>query len=54
MLGADLGTTLAVQALSLDLGALMPLLLVAGVALARLAERPRIAAGRAGCWSASA
>ena len=27
MLGADLGTTLAVQALSVDLGALMPLLL---------------------------
>ena len=43
MLGADLGTTLAVQALSVDVGALMPLLLVAGVALARLAERPRIA-----------
>ena len=43
MLGADLGTTLAVQALSVDLGALMPLLLVAGVALSRLAERPRLA-----------
>ena len=34
MLGADLGTTLAVQALSLDLSALMPLLLLAGVILA--------------------
>ena len=43
MLGADLGTTLAVQALSVDVGALMPLLLIAGVAVARLAERPRIA-----------
>ncbi len=41
MLGADLGTTLAVQALSLDLGALVPLLLVAGVATARLATGAR-------------
>ena len=39
MLGADLGTTLAVQALSLDVRALIPLLLIAGVALAR-ASRP--------------
>ena len=41
MLGADLGTTLAVQALSVNLGALMPLLLLAGVVLGRMAERPR-------------
>ena len=33
MLGADLGTTLAVQALSVDLGRLVPLLLLAGVVL---------------------
>ena len=39
MLGADLGTTLAVQALSLDVRALIPILLIAGVALAR-ASRP--------------
>ena len=45
MLGADLGTSLAVQALSLDLGALVPLLLIAGVALARASAAP---AGRAG------
>jgi phosphate:Na+ symporter len=43
MLGADLGTTLAVQALSVNLSAAMPLLLVAGVVLARAAERPRTA-----------
>ena len=41
MLGADLGTTLAVQALSLDLGALMPALLIAGVLLHRLTEGAR-------------
>jgi phosphate:Na+ symporter len=43
MLGADLGTTLAVQALSFDVGAVMPVLIVAGVALARLDDRPRLA-----------
>ncbi len=41
MLGADLGTTLAVQALSLDLSAVMPLLLLAGVVLGRMSERPK-------------
>ena len=46
MLGADLGTTLAVQALSLDLSAVTPLLLVAGVAVHRLAESAR--AGQVG------
>ena len=44
MLGADLGTTLAVQALCLDLGALMPVLLIAGVALDRM--RPARGPGR--------
>ena len=43
MLGADLGTTLVVQALSVNLAAVMPLLLLAGVVLARMAERPRAA-----------
>ena len=45
MLGADLGTTLVVQALSVDLAAAMPLLLLAGVV-----ARPhgRAAATRAG------
>ncbi len=41
MLGADLGTTLAVQALSVNLGALTPLFLLAGVVLGRMAGRPR-------------
>jgi phosphate:Na+ symporter len=41
MLGADLGTTLVVQALSVDLAAAIPLLLGAGVVLARRPERPR-------------
>lgn len=43
MLGADLGTTLAVQALSLDVRALMPVLLAAGVILARRSDRPQAA-----------
>lgn len=43
MLGADLGTTLAVQALSLDVRALMPVLLAGGVILARRTDRPRAA-----------
>jgi phosphate:Na+ symporter len=43
MLGADLGTTLAVQALSLNLAALIPVLLIAGVGLARVTSRPRLA-----------
>jgi phosphate:Na+ symporter len=43
MLGADLGTTLAVQALSLNLAALIPVLLIAGVVLARVSSRPRLA-----------
>jgi phosphate:Na+ symporter len=43
MLGADLGTTLAVQALSVNLAALMPLLLVGGLVLFRMAGRPRTA-----------
>ena len=42
MLGADLGTTLAVQALSIDLGALAPLLLLAGVVVDRMAGRPQL------------
>ena len=47
MLGADLGTTLAVQALSLNLAALIPVLLVAGVVCPRIAVRPQLAeAGR--------
>ena len=36
MLGADLGTTLAVQALSFDLSAVIPVLLIAGVAISRM------------------
>ena len=43
MLGADLGTTLVVQALSVNLGAAVPLLLLAGVVLARMAGRPKTA-----------
>ena len=43
MLGADLGTTLVVQALSVELAAAVPLLLFAGVVLARMAGRPRTA-----------
>jgi phosphate:Na+ symporter len=43
MLGADLGTTLAVQALSINLGALAPLLLIAGVVLHRMARQTRTA-----------
>ena len=38
MLGADLGTTLAVQALSLNLSAIAPLLLIVGVLVNRLAR----------------
>ena len=41
MLGADLGTTLAVQALSLDIGALVPVLLIVGVALSRVMRDER-------------
>lgn len=46
MLGADLGTTLAVQALSLDLGALIPILLIAGAALARASRTSTQQVGR--------
>jgi phosphate:Na+ symporter len=46
MLGADLGTTFVVQALSFDLGALMPLLLIAGILTQRLAGTGR--GGQAG------
>jgi phosphate:Na+ symporter len=46
MLGADLGTTLAVQALSLDLGALIPLLLIAGVVLAQTSRATTEQVGR--------
>ncbi|MFO1142835.1 MAG: Na/Pi cotransporter family protein [Amaricoccus sp.] len=42
MLGADLGTTLAVQALSLNLSAVAPLLLIVGVLLNRLAHSSRV------------
>jgi phosphate:Na+ symporter len=38
MLGADIGSTLVVQALSLNLAALVPLLLIAGVALFMLSS----------------
>jgi phosphate:Na+ symporter len=41
MLGADLGTTLAVQALSFDLSLAIPVLLIAGVAVSRLAQGQR-------------
>ncbi len=41
MLGADLGTTLAVQALSFNLSAIAPLFLIAGVLLNRLAHSSR-------------
>jgi phosphate:Na+ symporter len=40
MLGADVGSTLVVQALAFDLQALVPALLVAGVATFMLTERP--------------
>jgi phosphate:Na+ symporter len=43
MLGADLGTTLAVQALTFDIKAVAPLALLAGVALHRLSVQPRTA-----------
>jgi phosphate:Na+ symporter len=43
MLGADLGTTLVVQALSVNIGAAAPLLLLVGVVLARMAGRPKAA-----------
>jgi phosphate:Na+ symporter len=42
MLGADLGTTLVVQALAFDLSALVPLLLVVGVATALGASGDRV------------
>ena len=38
MLGADIGSTLVVQALSFDLSALVPVLLIAGVALFMLSS----------------
>jgi phosphate:Na+ symporter len=43
MLGADLGTTLVVQALSVNLAAAVPLLLLLGVVLGRMAGRPKMA-----------
>jgi phosphate:Na+ symporter len=42
MLGADVGSTLVVQALSFSVGALVPILLVAGVSLFMLASSPRV------------
>jgi phosphate:Na+ symporter len=40
MLGADIGSTLVVQAMAFDLKALVPVLLIVGVALFMLAEKP--------------
>ncbi|MGL4636252.1 MAG: Na/Pi cotransporter family protein [Beijerinckiaceae bacterium] len=40
MLGADIGSTLVVQALAFNLGQLMPLLLIAGVCLFMLTDKP--------------
>jgi phosphate:Na+ symporter len=42
MLGADLGTSLVVQALAFDLTALLPLLIVAGVAIALVSANGRM------------
>lgn len=41
ILGADFGTTLVVQALAFDLRPLIPILLIAGVVLSKMASGPR-------------
>ncbi|MEA3041671.1 MAG: phosphate:Na+ symporter, partial [Sphingomonadales bacterium] len=42
MLGADIGSTLVVQALSFNLGALVPVMLIAGVAAFMLSSSPMV------------